>query len=38
VINLKKLKYINNNVDLDEYMEHPEWLGDFIKFIKKNFM
>ena len=38
---LKDLKVIDNNIDLDKYiefreyvkkhMEHPEWLGDFTK-------
>lgn len=40
-ISLNDLKYINENINLDEYigfrenvkeyMEHPEWLGDFGK-------
>lgn len=40
-MNLKELKCINENINLDEYinfrkyvkehMEHPEWLGDFTK-------
>lgn len=40
-MNLKNLKCINENINLDEYisfreyikkhMEHPEWLGDFTK-------
>ena len=40
-MNLNSLKCIDNNIDLDKYieyreyvksyMEHPEWLGDFTK-------
>ena len=45
---LKELKCINENINLDEYiefrervkqnMEHPEWLGDFSKEDLKNML